>query len=244
MSAFNGQSPNGTWSLYVVDDGPSDQGVISGGWSLTVTTGSAAAAPTISDIADQSTPANTATAAIPFTVNDADTAATSLVLTATSSNPTLVPVANIVFGGSGSSRTVMVTPASGQVGTATITVKVSDGVLTASDTFVVTVVNSTPTLRVGVVTDKSTYSNGNRVYVTATVTDGANRISGATAQLTLVTANGRQVNFSATTDSNGIAKFQYRVYTSRDGTGTFTGTVTASKSGYTSGSGSTTFTLR
>src|SRR4029079_11723688 len=26
LSAFNGQSANGTWSLYVVDDGPGDQG--------------------------------------------------------------------------------------------------------------------------------------------------------------------------------------------------------------------------
>jgi subtilisin family serine protease/subtilisin-like proprotein convertase family protein len=245
MSAFNGQSPNGAWSLYVFDDGANDQGVITGGWGLTVTTtGSAAAAPTISNIADPTTAVNTATAAIPFTVDDADTAATSLVLTASSSNPTLVPAANIVFGGSGSSRTVKVTPASGQVGTATITVKVSDGVLTASETFVVTVVDSTPTLRIAVVTDKSTYVNGNRVNVTATVTDGSNRISGATAQLTLTTATGRNINFSATTDSNGTAKFQYKISTSRDGKGTWTATVTGSKSGYSSDSGSATFKVQ
>jgi subtilisin-like proprotein convertase family protein len=56
-----------------------------------------------------------------------------------SSNPVLVPVANIVFGGSGASRTVTVTPAAGQTGTSVITVTVSDGVDSASDLFVLTV---------------------------------------------------------------------------------------------------------
>ena len=53
-----------------------------------------------------------------------------------SSNLTLVPNANIVFGGSGASRTVTVTPVSGLSGTATITITLTDnGSLTASDTF-------------------------------------------------------------------------------------------------------------
>jgi subtilisin-like proprotein convertase family protein len=38
LSAFNGVSPNGTWSLYVVDDAGIDAGNIAGGWSLTITT--------------------------------------------------------------------------------------------------------------------------------------------------------------------------------------------------------------
>ena len=100
-------------------------------------------APTISDIADQSTKVNTATAAIPFTVKDAETPAWNLMLKGSSSNPTLVPQGNIVFrgvfGGTGADRTVTVTPAANQTGTATITVTVSDGALTASDTFVVRV---------------------------------------------------------------------------------------------------------
>lgn len=36
-SAFNGLSPNGTWSLYVVDDAGTDIGTFSGGWDLTLT---------------------------------------------------------------------------------------------------------------------------------------------------------------------------------------------------------------
>lgn len=36
LAVFNGTSPNGTWSLYVIDDSASDRGDIFGGWSLTI----------------------------------------------------------------------------------------------------------------------------------------------------------------------------------------------------------------
>jgi len=104
------------------------------------------AAPTISDIANQTINAGSNTGALAFTVGDAETAAASLTVTRSSSNTTLVPTANVVLGGSGANRTVTVTPASGQTGTATITVTVSDGSLTASDTFVVTVAASGTTI--------------------------------------------------------------------------------------------------
>ncbi len=45
----------------------------------------------------------------------------------------------IVFGGSGANRTVTVTPAANQLGSSTITITVSDGTLTASDTFLLAV---------------------------------------------------------------------------------------------------------
>lgn len=37
LSIFNGMNPNGTWSLYVYDDTPGNDGVITGGWSLGLT---------------------------------------------------------------------------------------------------------------------------------------------------------------------------------------------------------------
>jgi hypothetical protein len=38
LSNFKNLNPNGTWSLYVVDDTEANSGVITGGWSLTITT--------------------------------------------------------------------------------------------------------------------------------------------------------------------------------------------------------------
>src|SRR5262249_6534616 len=104
--------------------------------------------PVISDIANQSTTSGTPTGLIPFLVGDIETPAAALGVSADSSNGTLVPPGNITFGGSGSHRTERVTPAAGQAGTAVITVTVTDGVASASDTFVLTVVtgNQPPTL--------------------------------------------------------------------------------------------------
>ncbi len=95
--------------------------------------------PTISTIPALSVTSGQATVAIPFTIGDAETPATSLTVSGSSSSTTLVPNANIVFGGSGANRTVTVTPAAGNTGTAQITVTVSDGTNTASSPFTLTV---------------------------------------------------------------------------------------------------------
>jgi len=95
--------------------------------------------PSISNIPDQTISENSSTPAIPFTIGDKETDAGSLQLSASSSNSGLIPDSNIVFGGSGSNRTVTATPAANQAGTSTITVTVSDGTSTASDSFQVTV---------------------------------------------------------------------------------------------------------
>lgn len=95
--------------------------------------------PTISNIGDAAIAQGASTGPIGFVIDDAETQPTALAVSAGSSNTTLVPVSAIAFGGSGANRTVTVTPATNQSGTATITVTVSDGQLTASDTFVLTV---------------------------------------------------------------------------------------------------------
>ena len=69
-----------------------------------------------------------------LTVADVDTAAGSLTLSATSSNRTLVPNANISFGGSGQMRTMTLRAAEGQSGTANITITLTDGALKSTET--------------------------------------------------------------------------------------------------------------
>jgi hypothetical protein len=99
--------------------------------------------PIISPIASQSTTQDVAIAAIPFTISDQESPASSLTLSASSSNPTLIPNANIVFGGSDGNRTVTLTPAAGKSGTANITITVNDGAATTSTTFAVNVISIT-----------------------------------------------------------------------------------------------------
>ncbi|CAN2039225.1 hypothetical protein GMMP15_1110012 [Candidatus Magnetomoraceae bacterium gMMP-15] len=113
--------------------------------TILVTVNDVNEAPTISNITDKITNKNSPTSAISFTIGDEETVATSLDVTGTSQNPTLVPNNNISFGGSGANRTVTITPADNKTGTAVISIEVSDEVLTAADTFTLTV-NDPPTV--------------------------------------------------------------------------------------------------
>lgn len=98
-------------------------------------------APTISGIANQIIPAGGSTGPLSFTIDDAESPAASLTTTATSDNPALVPnnPGNLAIAGAGAQRSITVTPAAGQQGLATITVKVSDGANTSFTTFQVQV---------------------------------------------------------------------------------------------------------
>jgi hypothetical protein len=95
--------------------------------------------PSISAVGDQVIDANTAMGPISLAVEDPQWPVDSLSLRATSSNPDLVPEPYIFFGGSGSNRTVSVTPAFGQYGRTIITLIVDDGIATASTSFELTV---------------------------------------------------------------------------------------------------------
>ncbi len=97
-------------------------------------------APLISPIADQVINEDSSTGALAFTVDDPESAAGTLSITVSSSDQSIIPNANLVLGGSGASRTLTVTPAPDQNGgPVTITVTVSDGVYSRSETFSVTV---------------------------------------------------------------------------------------------------------
>ncbi|WP_437201388.1 sugar-binding protein [Planctomicrobium sp. SH664] len=157
---------------------------------------SANTAPTISDITNKSTNEDTSTSAISFTIGDAETVASSLIVTVTSSNATLVPnnPTNLVLGGSGASRTLTINPASNQFGTSIITVTVSDGSLTTQDTFVLTVnsVNDAPTITD--ITNKTIYVNSSTGALAFTVGDvetaaGSLTVTATSSNTTLVPNN-------------------------------------------------------
>jgi len=92
--------------------------------------------PSISSIANKITPAGTPTS-VNLWVNDNETAAGSLTVTATSSDQTVLPDANIGVVNSGNTnRTLMITNAA--AGFAVVTVTVSDGTFNIPTTFILT----------------------------------------------------------------------------------------------------------
>jgi hypothetical protein len=145
--------------------------------------------PVIGNVANQAIQENGTTGALGFTVSDTETAAGSLTVTRSSSNTTLVPLANVLLGGSGGSRTVTVTPAANEFGTTTITITVTDGNgQTDSDTFTVTV-NDQPT--VSNIANQSTAEDTATGAIAFTVGDGETAagsltLSGSSSNTTLV----------------------------------------------------------
>ncbi len=96
-------------------------------------------APVMSLPADQTVATGQTVGPIGFSATDAQTALSGLTFSAISSNQTLVPNGSISFGVSGTSPTITVVPAAGQSGSATVSGTVSDGTLSATDSFVITV---------------------------------------------------------------------------------------------------------
>lgn len=109
--------------------------------------------PTISTIPAQSTNEGTATSPIAFTIGDSDSVVNCSNVTATSTNTTVVPVANIVIGGTAPSCHVTITPAAFQLGSSNIVLTLTDTgtplpAQTATSSFTLTVneVNDAPTI--------------------------------------------------------------------------------------------------
>lgn len=93
----------------------------------------------ISPIPTQVVTSGVASGAISFTVSNPTVSADSLMLSGRSDKPALLPKSGFLFGGSGVSRTLAITPAAGQTGTATAFVIVSDGSAAVATSFLVTV---------------------------------------------------------------------------------------------------------
>ena len=133
--AINGVAmTNGT---YAYTDFTSAQQALLGNNGGTITVWSNTP-PTLGGMGDVVINENTSTN-FGFTVGDASTAASNLVVSGYSSNPALIFNDNLTFGGSGANRTVNLAPLAYQYGTAAITVAVSDGWSSTSQTFNVTV---------------------------------------------------------------------------------------------------------
>ncbi|MHC5019253.1 MAG: S8 family peptidase [Planctomycetota bacterium] len=132
------------------------------------------------------------------------------------------------------------------LGTHTITASATDnGLATTVATIALTITSSAPpALTVTVTTDLPSYPAGTKkAYITAHVTSGGSPVMGASASVVITTAGGTTLSASGTTDANGDLRVSYRINRGRDGVGTYTASADASKSGYTAGSGSTTFEI-
>ena len=104
--------------------------------------------PTISDIQDITIDEDTSTYAITFNVEDSETEDTQLTILATSMNTDIVPNENIKIDSNGSNSTITITPADNQFGTVSISITVSDGTSSATDTFTLTIfpINDQPSV--------------------------------------------------------------------------------------------------
>jgi len=105
-------------------------------------------APILSRITDQTTPEDTPASPITFTLNDAESPAASLQISATSSNPALLPSANISIVNTNATHALLMTPAANQNGSTQITLTAGDGSAETSQVFTlsVTAVNDPPTI--------------------------------------------------------------------------------------------------
>lgn len=165
-------------------------------------------APTISDITNKTINEDSNTGNIAFTIGDVETSPSSLSLSRTSSNTSLIPNSNISFGGSGANRTVKVTPVANASGSSTISVTVSDGEKTKTDTFVVTVnaVNDEPVLQ-AIGTQNLSFLGNHSVNFTVSDIDNvitASNISLASSEPSVIDAGAIDISL---TEPNGVLNF-------------------------------------
>jgi hypothetical protein len=134
-----------------------------------VTVNSVSDTPTISTISNQTVPEDGVLSNIPFTIFDGD--GDPLSLSFATSNPVLLPLAQITSSGTGNDRQLSITPASGLSGSATVTVSVTDGQTTSSTTFTVQVtpVNDPPTI--SPIADQSVNEDDSLSGITFSVAD-------------------------------------------------------------------------
>lgn len=82
--------------------------------------------PTLSNVTEQTVEEGKVPGPLAFQVDDAETAAASLLVAASSDNPALLPPSALVLGGGEADRTLQITPAAGLQGSALITLSATD----------------------------------------------------------------------------------------------------------------------
>src|SRR5438094_981082 len=140
------------------------------------------------------------TAAIPFSIGDVETPAGTFIVSYTPSLHDALPISNILFGGSGSNRTVTLKPATNQFGSTTITLTVRDGdggAASASFLLSVNSVNDPPTI--------SSVANQSTNEDTPTAAIPFSKIGRATCRDSLMVTGG-----SSTPDLTTDAKVLFR----------------------------------
>lgn len=113
-------------------------GNLSGGTGVTATT-PIPAPPTISVISNQTTLAGISAGPFPIYISDPGIDPSTLTITATSSNPTLVPDQNVFIYNDDLIQSLTIIPVAGQSGTSTITITVSNSVNSTNTSFLLTV---------------------------------------------------------------------------------------------------------
>ncbi|MBI4664382.1 MAG: immunoglobulin domain-containing protein [Verrucomicrobia bacterium] len=141
---------------------------------------------------------------IEFSIGDADTPANNLVLTASSSNPSVISPANMVFKGSGTNRTVTITPKASQTVSVRVIITVDDGTNRYNEDFQVTVFPAeglrllSPQFSAGRVQLQLTGVRGGTTYVVEASADLMNWIS-------ILTTNAPSSATFLVTDPNGAS---------------------------------------
>lgn len=126
-------------------------------------------------------------------------------------------------------------------GTHTITASATDSGGKIGSASITITVGAPAALSVVVGTDKGTYVNGETVWITVAVADGIGPVGGASVHVDIRTPKGQTVAKDGTTNTDGVAIFQHKVNSRAQGVGTYRVDATASKAGYSSGSGWTIF---
>ncbi|MEY2410493.1 MAG: hypothetical protein QOF48_3163 [Verrucomicrobiota bacterium] len=209
LSAFNGFSPNGTWSLFIADDFAGDQGRVTNGWSLSITTSDpinpqAELAISVSDAPDPVMLGSNVTYTIRVT-NAGPEVALAVLVTNTlppgmlfvssagagvCSNDSGLVVCDLgILNASNAAVITLVATATG-LGSQTFTAQVSGGVaefnLADNTASVTTAIIANADLAISIVASPSTASVNGSITYTLTITNrGPNNASGVTITNTL-----------------------------------------------------------